>query len=345
MADDEKERTDQGENRAADRSNRKGGRLVTRRRVLIAGGSVLGAAALGAGGYFGRAYQLHYFRDAEEQISDHRVRLPVTAPRMVIARGTRPARNVRAVLEHMGTMRRFISPDDVVVIKPNIGWDRSPEQAANTHPEVVAEVVRACREVGPKRLIVCDCPVRNSERAFELSGIGKAALEAGAEVLPPERSRFLPVKLSDRLGTWDILEPFVLATKLINVPVAKHHSLTGVVAGMKNWIGITNKKRVMFHGDIQRSIAELAALMRPTLTVIDATLVLMARGPAGGNPNDVKPLNTVAAGIDPVALDAWAYALFDTPAGELPGSLFLAEKMGLGLSDFRSLEPVEIQTG
>ena len=336
------ERSDNGK---ATGSSPKKGRLVTRRRVLIASGSVLGAAAVGAGGYLARAYQLHYFREPEEEISDHRIRLPATAPRMVIARGSRPARNVRAALEHMGTMGRFISGDDVVVIKPNIGWDRSTEQAANTHPEVVAEVVRACREVGPKRVIVCDCPVRDSERAFELSGIRDAALEAGAEVLPPERSRFLPVKISDRLGTWDILEPFVLATKLINVPVAKHHSLTGVVAGMKNWIGITNKKRVMFHGDIQRSIAELAALMRPTLTVMDATLVLMAGGPAGGNPNDVKPINTVAAGVDPVALDAWAYALFDTPSAELPGSLLLAEKMGLGLSDFRSLDPVEIQTG
>jgi len=320
-------------------------RLITRRRVLMAGSTILGVGALGAGGYLARAYQLHYFRDSKKAISDHRVRLPVGAPRMVIARGSRPAMNVRAAIEHMGTMSRFISPDDVVVIKPNIGWARTPEQAANTHPEVVAEVVRACRDARPKRVIVCDCPVQNSQRAFELSGIQQAAVEAGAEVIFPESGRFVPIKISDRLGTWDILEPFVFATKLINVPVAKHHSLTGVVAGMKNWIGITNRKRFMFHGDIQRSIAELAALMRPTLTVLDATLVLMARGPSGGDLNDVKALNTVAAGIDPVALDAWAYSLFNTPPDALPGSLSLAENLGLGSADFRSLEPIEIQTG
>jgi len=333
---------EQVENRGSGSNAR---RLITRRRVLIAGGTVLGAGALGAGGYLARGYQLHYFRDPLEDISDHRVQLPPTAPRMVIARGSRPATNVRGVLERMGGMRRFISPEDVVVIKPNIGWERTPEQAANTHPEVVAEVVRACREAGPRRVIVCDCPVQNSRRAFKVSGIQEAAARAGAEVIFPEVSRFVPVRLSERLGTWDILEPFAVATKLINVPVAKHHSMTGVVAGMKNWIGITNKMRVMFHRDIQRSIAELAALMRPTLTILDATRVLMARGPSGGSLNDVKALNAVAAGIDPVALDAWAYALFDTPPGELPGSLSIAEDMGLGRSDFRALEPVEIQTG
>jgi uncharacterized protein (DUF362 family) len=153
------------------------------------------------------------------------------------------------------------------------------------------------------------------------------------------------VKISERLGTWDILEPFVIATKLINVPVAKHHSLTGVVAGMKNWIGITLKLRVMFHNDIQRSIAELAALMRPTLTVLDATRVLMAKGPRGGNLDDVKMLNTVAVGTDPVALDAWAFSLFDASKENPAESLTIAEGFGLGQADFRLLHPVEILTG
>jgi hypothetical protein len=48
------------------------------------------------------------------------------------------------------------------------------------------------------------------------------------------------VEISKRLGTWDVLEPFVVATKIINVPVAKHHELTGVTGGFKNWIGSTN---------------------------------------------------------------------------------------------------------
>ncbi|MCP4601390.1 MAG: DUF362 domain-containing protein [Proteobacteria bacterium] len=320
-------------------------RLITRRRALIAGGGVVGSAALAGGGFLLHDYWLRFGRDFEAKIRDHRVRLPSSLPRMVIAHGTDPALNVRAAIDRLGGIKQFVGADDVVVIKPNIGWDRTPAQAANTDPKVVAEVARVCLEVKPKRVIVCDCPVNEARSAFETSGIMKAALEAGAEVILPEESRYQTVVVSPRLGTWDVLEPFVTATKLINVPVAKHHSLTGTTAGMKNWIGITGKLRIMFHKDIERSIAELSALMRPTLTVVDASRVMMEAGPRGGNLNSVKHIGAVAAGVDPVALDAWAFSLFGVGLDGLPQSLYLAEGMGLGKADFKSLAPVEIATG
>jgi uncharacterized protein (DUF362 family) len=320
-------------------------RLITRRRVLIGSGSVVAACALGVGGYLGYGFQRRYFREATSEIPDHRVDLPAVQPKMVIARGSNPAVNARAAIERLGGIPQFVTADDVVLVKPNIGWARTPEQAANTHPEVVAEVVRLCAEVGPRRLIVSDCPVNEARKSFELSGILHAATDAGAEVILPEESRFHQVQISPRLGTWDVLEPFVIATKIINVPVGKHHSLTGVTAGMKNWIGITSKLRMQFHGDINRSIAELAALMRPTLTVLDATRVLMAGGPQGGSLRHVNTMNTVAAGVDPVALDAWAFSLFGSDPQKYSEVLQLGEEMGLGQADFEALSPVEIMTG
>lgn len=318
-------------------------RLLTRRRVLLGIGGVAGAGALGAGGFLLADRYRRFGRRAGHVIPDHRVGLPASVPRIVIARGVDPARNVRAAVERLGGMSRFVTPEDVVVVKPNIGWDRTPEQGANTHPDVVAEVVRLCRDARARRVVVSDCPVRRSRSAFERSGILAAARAAGAEVVAPEDSRYIPVEVSERLGTWDVLEPFVVATKVINVPVAKHHDLTGVTCGLKNWIGITGKLRVMFHDDIQRSIAELAALMRPTLTVVDASRVLMHHGPVGGSLDDVKPVRTVAAGVDPVALDAWACSLFG--GGALPENLHLAAAMGLGQVDFAALAPVEIVAG
>jgi uncharacterized protein (DUF362 family) len=192
-------------------------------------------------------------------------------------------------------------------------------------------------------VIVCDCPVRNARSAFERSGILAAARDAGAEVILPEDSRYRTVHVSSRLGTWDVLDPFVLATKIVNVPVAKHHPLTGVTCGLKNWFGVTAVQRMMLHQDVQRAIAELAALMRPTLTIVDASRVLMENGPAGGNPADVKPVRTIAAGIDPVALDAWALHLF--PQQAPPPSLRFAAELGLGRLDYAALSPVEITSG
>ncbi len=317
-------------------------KLFTRRRFLIAGGSLVAAGGLGAGGFTLYDRRQRFGRDALHVIPDHRVDLSAVLPQMVISRGTDPKLNVRAAIEQLGGMSRLLSPNDIVLIKPNIGWMRTPEQAANTHPDVVAELVRLCREAGPKQVVVSDCPLRKSRGAFERSGILDAALSAGAEVIIPEDSSHRTVQISERLGTWDILEPFVTATKIINVPVAKSHSAMQASAGMKNWIGITNRLRVMFHNDIHLSVAELAALMRPTLTVVDATRVLMDGGPEGGNPSSVKQVNTVAAGFDPVALDAWACGLLESAHGIQPEFLRLAEQMGLGTLDYRSLQPVEI---
>ena len=317
-------------------------KIFTRRRFLWAGGSVIAASGLGVGGFYVQDRWRRFGRQATAVIPDHRVDLSEAIPWMVIARGSNPEQNVRAAIGHLGGMDQLLTRDDVVVVKPNIGWRRPPEHAATTHPEVVAEVVRLCLEARPKRVIVTDCPVRKSRGAFEWSGILDAALAAGAEVIIPEDSSYRTVLISERLGTWDILEPFVTATKIINVPVAKAHNLMRSVAGMKNWIGITNKLRATFHNDIHLSIAELAALMRPTLTVIDASRVLMRGGPAGGGVGAVKSVGAIAAGFDPVALDAWAGTIFGATPDELPEFLRIAEGMGLGTADFASLDPVEI---
>jgi len=317
-------------------------KIFTRRRFLWAGGTVVAAGGLGVGGYWIHDHRRRFGRDITAVIPDHRVELPSVLPKMVIAKGGDPARNVRAVVERLGGMERLLTRDDIVVVKPNIGWRRPPEHAATTHPEVVAEVVRLCLEARPARVIVTDCPVRKSAPAFEWSGIGEAARAAGAEVIIPEESTYETVLISERLGTWDVIAPFVFATKIINVPVAKSHDMMRSIAGMKNWIGITNKLRATFHNDIDKSIAELAALMRPTLTVVDASRVLMRGGPSGGGIGAVKQVGAIAAGFDPVALDTWAGTIFGTEPDDLPEYLRIAQDMGLGTSDFAALSPIEI---
>jgi hypothetical protein len=75
---------------------------------------------------------------------EHRFTVPPDAnlPEVVVAQGEDPAALVRKSIEELGGIRRFISRGDVVGVKPNIAWDRTPEQAANTSPQVVAEVVQ-----------------------------------------------------------------------------------------------------------------------------------------------------------------------------------------------------------
>ena len=259
-------------------------------------------------------------------------------PEIVVAQGDDPRELVRKALEGLGGARRFISRGDVVVVKPNMAWDRTPEQAANTNPLAVAEMVRQCLDAGAKKVIVTDVSCNEPHRCFERSGIARAARDEGAQIVLPEERLFHQVNLrGDLLGEWPVLEPFIAADKMINFPVAKSHSLTGVTLGMKNWYGILGGARNRLHQRIHESLADLADVMRPTLTLIDAYRVLIRNGPTGGSLADVLLKKTLVAGTDPVALDAYvAKAYWDFEPSHLR-YLQLAQDRGLGKMDFANV--------
>jgi uncharacterized protein (DUF362 family) len=245
---------------------------------------------------------------------------------------------VQQVLENLGGTSRFIRRQDVVVVKPNIAWDRTPEQAANTNPDLVAEVVRQCWSAGAKRVIVTDVSCNEAQRCFHRSGIQAAAQSAGAEVILPDSELFREVDLGGVvLKTWPVFKPFLEADKILNLPIAKHHGLTGTTLGMKNWYGILGGQRNRLHQQIHQSLADLAAFMLPTLTIMDCYRVLMRNGPTGGNLEDVALKKTVVASTDPVALDAYvAKAYWDLDPVHLP-YLQMAANRGLGTVEFQTL--------
>jgi uncharacterized protein (DUF362 family) len=227
-------------------------------------------------------------------------------PELVVAQGEDPRQLVRISLQELGGIERFIAKGDAVLIKPNIGWDRTAEQAANTNPQLVAEVVRLCKEAGASAVTVSDVSCNDPRRCFSRSGIAEAARAEGAAVILPEERIFKRVNLGRGLGSWKVLEPLLSADKVINIPIAKHHSLSGVTLGMKNWLGILGGPRNWLHQDIHSSVVDLAEFARPTLTIIDAYRVLMQNGPTGGSLADVAFKKTLIAGTDPVAVDAYA---------------------------------------
>jgi uncharacterized protein (DUF362 family) len=268
----------------------------------------------------------------------HTVATDPELPEMAILQGEDPAQLARQAIEELGGIRRFISRADVVVVKPNIAWDRTPEQAANTNPAVVAEVVRQCWGAGAKKVIVSDVSCNDPRRCFQRSGISAAAQKEGAEVILPDPARFRDVDLQGEvLREWPVFDVFLNADKIINIPIAKHHSLTGTTLGMKNWYGILGGPRHQLHQRINESLADLADFMRPTLTIIDCYRVLIKNGPTGGNIEDVLVKKTLVAGTDPVALDAYvAKAFWNLDVSSLP-YLKMAADRGLGKYDFENV--------
>jgi uncharacterized protein (DUF362 family) len=275
-------------------------------------------------------------------IRDHRVARPAGSVGMAIVRGPDAAANVTKALEALGGISAFIRRGDKVAIKPNVGWNRLPEQAANTNPDVVAQVVRMALAAGAAKVWVTDYPVNTPERCFERSGIGKAALAAGATLVMPDANHFRDVEVGGKfMQVAEALYPIVEADRIINLPIVKQHGLSGATLSMKNWYGVIGGHRVRLHQDIHRAIVELAAMVKPTLTVLDATRVLMANGPSGGSLADVKRVDTIAVATDEVALDAFGLTLLDLKAADV-AFIAEAEKAQLGRADWRSLKLVEV---
>jgi uncharacterized protein (DUF362 family) len=267
---------------------------------------------------------------APRPIPDHHILPDSRFPALAVARGNDPARLTRAAVDAVGGISRFVRPGETVLLKPNMAWDRTVEQGANTHPEVVAQMARLCLEARAARVIVADVPVHDPARVTERSGIRRAALEAGATVLVPPQAAFILTSLGGSvLDHWEVFAPLFEADRVINLPVVKDHASSRLTCGLKNWYGLLGGTRARLHQEIHMSIADLGAAMHPTLTVVDATRVMLRGGPTGGRLDDVVAMNAVAAGTDPVALDAWGAGLLKIDPREIP-YLVIAEGRGLG---------------
>ena len=315
------------------------------KRIGLAG-SVLGGAALTAKfafdpGGFGLAQAA-----GERIVRDFRIHAPpapATANVFAIAKSsTDPAELVRRAVDALGGMKRFVSRGDIVAIKPNIGWDRMPVHAANTNPLVVAEVVKLAFDAGAKQVVVTDASCNEANRCFQRSGIWRASYALGATVVLPSAHRFRDMRMQGEvLDQWPVYLPLVNADKVINVPVAKHHNLAKFTAGMKNWYGILGGRRNRLHQNIDVSIADLATFMRPTLTIVDATRVLLRNGPQGGNIDDARDMHQVIASLDQVASDAYACTLIGESASNVK-YLKMGHDRGIGNMFWEQLPHVEV---
>jgi uncharacterized protein (DUF362 family) len=332
--------------------------VLTRREAMVqllrVGGIAAGGSGLGL--WLNARSERPIPRHAEQARRDHRipsagqwpaltvVQYPLSSP--VQATVGEPRSLVAKALENLGGIARFIGRQDVVVLKPNIAWDRTPEQGANTNPELVAEVVRQSWQAGAKRVIVTDVSCNEPRRCFMRSGIQAAARAEGAEVILPNPDLFREVDLGGVvLKSWSVFTPFLEADKIINLPIAKHHELTGATLGMKNWYGILGGQRNRLHQQIHQSLVDLANFMLPTLTILDCYRVLLRNGPTGGNLEDVAIKKTIVAGTDPVALDAWAAkAYWNLDPTHLP-YLQMAANRGLGTVAFERLSVKVSQLG
>ncbi|MDH5752921.1 MAG: DUF362 domain-containing protein [Deltaproteobacteria bacterium] len=331
-----------------DRSHEK--KPLTRRELIIKGAIATGVTS--AGLYLAKAppgWPLSLNdpdglralpRQESFRLPDFRVPPPQGAPALGVGRGAGVTERLQKALGALGGLRHYIRPGDVVLVKPNAAFDRGPELGATTHPEVLEALVRMLLgECRAAEVRVADNPIESPADCFIKSGLRDAARQSGAGVYLPDGNAFrmLHTPGAELIENWWFFQrPFRGVNKVIGLSPVKDHNLCQASMGLKNWYGLLGGRRNQFHQDIHRIISDLALMIRPTLTILDGSRVLMRGGPTGGDPAQVLRGDAVAAGTDPVALDAWAYRHMLRREDELPEYLARAEDKGAGNRDFAS---------
>ncbi|HSR10138.1 MAG TPA: DUF362 domain-containing protein [Thermodesulfobacteriota bacterium] len=251
-----------------------------------------------------------------------------------------PGAAARKALEAIGGISRFVKKGQRVVLKPNMSFNNPPDRASTTHPAVVVAVAQACLEAGASRVMVLDYPLRKGELCLERSGIRDACHSLkGVHVMALEEKKFfreVKVPQGKAFTRLEVMNEVLDSDVLISMPQAKSHSATGVSLGLKGLMGLI-WDRESFHSryDIDQAIADLATIVKPQLTILDATRAMVSGGPGG--PGEVMKPNTIIAGIDPVAVDSYAVGL--TPwygqnfKGRQVKHILAASQRGLGKID------------
>ncbi|MFB3880203.1 MAG: DUF362 domain-containing protein [Armatimonadota bacterium] len=265
-----------------------------------------------------------------------------SAPVIAVASKKDPARLVRAAVDALGGMRAFVKKGDDVLVKPNMGWARRPEQAATTNPEVVAEIVRLCREAGARRISVLDHAVdRPDSLLLRMTGIADEAKKAGARVAmasSPTLYEKVELRGGKALRSADVMRDLLRADVFINVPIAKVHNSTTLTLGMKNLLGIVWDRGALHRSSsLDQAIVDLATQFRPHLTILDAVRILLTNGPKG--PGRTEDRKIVVAGTDVVAVDAYGASLFGMKPSQI-AHIKLAGASGRGEADLRRVRVV-----
>lgn len=312
------------------------GDAVSRREFLVRLG-VTSALIAGTGLAARELWQAKHYvpgfqKEKGLQLQSYAPEVSKVLPSLAIAHGTEHEKTIRAAMAALGGMERFVQKGDVVMIKPNVAFDRPPALAATTHPEALRAVAKLCLEAGASKIIVADNPINSPTGCFFKSGLTAVAADMNLDLMYPEASSFSPLELKGEiLKHWTFFHaPFKKATKVIGLAPCKDHNLCHASMTTKNWYGLLGGRRNQFHQHIHSIVSDFALMMKPTLVILDGMNVLMSNGPTGGRLSDVKPMNTIVAGTDMVAVDAYGYShLLERDIAELT-YLHKAHERGLG---------------
>ena len=258
---------------------------------------------------------------------------------LVAIKGGEPEVMFDKGIEALGGMKMFIKRGQKVVVKPNIGWDVTPERAGNTNPKLVSRIIKHCLDAGAKEVSVVDHTCDDWQSCYKNSGIERAVKDAGGKIIPGHSESYyheVAVKNGKVLTTTKEHEVILAADVFINVPVLKNHGGTRLTVGMKNLMGNIWDRRFWHQNDLHQCIADFASYRKHALNIVDAYYVMKTNGPRGVSSGDVVTMKAQLISTDIVAVDTAAAKLFGEKAEEIR-HIRIASEMKIGRSDLENL--------
>ncbi|MCX6246301.1 MAG: DUF362 domain-containing protein [Bacteroidetes bacterium] len=258
---------------------------------------------------------------------------------LVAVKDGEPIQMFDKAIASLGGMKAFVKPNQTVVVKPNIGWDTSPERGANTNPDLVKRIIEQCYSAGAKTVYVFDNTCDSWNKCYENSGIQKAVKDAGGKLVPGNSEgnyQQVSVKNGKKLKEAKVHELILSSDVFINVPVLKSHGSSIITASMKNHMGIVWDRRYWHKNDLNQCIADFAGYRKPDLNVVDAYRVMTKRGPRGVSEEDVVLMKSLILSKDIVAADAAAAKMFGSEPADV-SYIKLASEAGIGSMDLTKL--------
>lgn len=251
---------------------------------------------------------------------------------LVAVMGGEPVPMFEKGIAALGGMGKFVKKGQTVVIKPNIGWDTSPERAGNTNPQLIGIITEHCIKAGAKDVFVFDNTCDEWGRCYKNSGIEDAVKKAGGKIIPGNTENYYkPVTVPNGVKLKDakVHELILNSDVFINVPVLKHHSSAKLTIAMKNLMGIVWDRRFWHRNDLHQCIADFATWRNPDLNIIDAYRVMTRNGPRGVSEADIFLKKSLILSTDMVAADAAAAKIFGSEPSDIQ-YIKIAHEMGVG---------------
>jgi uncharacterized protein (DUF362 family) len=267
-------------------------------------------------------------------------KLMVSPYDLVAIKGGEPEAMFDQAIKQFGGMGSFVKKNQKVCLKPNIGWDVTPERAGNTNPKLVKRVIEHCFAAGAKQVSVFDHTCDNWKKCYSTSGIEKAVNDSGGQIVPGNSENYfhdVNIKSAKNMKNAKIHEVLMDSDVFINMPILKNHGSTKLTITMKNLMGIVWDRGFLHSNNLHQCIADGASYRKPDLNIVDAYYILKQNGPRGVSADDVALMKSQIISTDMVAADAAAAKLFGIDPAEI-SYIKIADSMGIGKMDLNSLK-------